>query len=666
PPEEVSLTPVTSGTLVVAVPAGVPWSAGSTELVRRFALVLARRMEADERLALQQQRIRELAVLAEIARIVQSGSDVERLYAGFAQALRRLVAYRRLYVARLDETGELQEVPLFQAAAREAEEAAFSTSDGAHRWFTLRRASQWRAVEEAAPGFLDTDDRAGVVIPMRPKGLVLGAVILALDDPVEGDQLKIIEQAVEQLGLALDSVMLYQQATARASHIQTLSNLARIVASVVDLREAFAAFAEEVRWLIPFERAVMLLLDEEEQLVEPYAAYPDDLAGSGPVPLDGSIAAVPVNASGAVSLQRQSPAYEALDWSILGPDVHEVAAVPVRQHGRTLAVFALVQVSDTGAAAVDLDAMGEVAGLLAVTIERLRLYERAEHSARHDLLTGLPNYRYLQDRLSGVTDGLTAPGESALLMVDMDGLKLFNDTLGHEAGDRVIRLVGRELRQACRADDFVARTGGDEFILLMEGAGPAAAEDAADRIHAALANAHREVEGAPARIGVSIGIATAPDDAQTTAGLLHAADQAMYQAKFAGGYRTVLARDRTTAQPARSVAVRDTRVVETVVAAAVEGATPAERMAVTRAQRWTVRTLASLDRPLPDSAALRMLATHAALPLIADLRSARDQETARAFLRGVYDDWARREEGVASEALRLAAAAARLAWLQIP
>ena len=93
------------------------------------------------------------------------------------------------------------------------------------------------------------------LVPMRPKGQVLGLVAFAVAQEVNGDQLRVVEQAVEQLALALDGALLYQQATERASHIQALSNLARIVASVVDLREAFAAFAEEVRWLIPFDRA---------------------------------------------------------------------------------------------------------------------------------------------------------------------------------------------------------------------------------------------------------------------------------------------------------------------------------------------------------------------------------------------------------------------------
>ena len=130
-------------------------------------------------------------------------------------------------------------------------------------------------------------------------------------------------------------------------------------------------------------------------------------------------------------------------------------------------------------------------------------------------------------------------------MLDFDNFKEINDSHGHEVGDRVIQTVAQVLRSACRQEDFVARTGGDEFVILMEDADVTAAIAVGDRIHAALADAHREIEGAPTRIGVSIGVAVAPSDAVSTADLLHAADQAMYDAKFAGGQRTRTASERT-------------------------------------------------------------------------------------------------------------------------
>ena len=651
-----------SGVIVVAIAAGIAWRPASTELVTSFAYSLARRLESDELVALQRQRIRELTSLASVARTMQSGADIERLYAGFAQALTGLVQYERLYIARVDEFGELSTAVAFRMDGTH-EDRAYAVADRAHRWFSLRTASSWHPANGAFPSFVRPEDDRCLVVPMHPKGQVLGAVAFAVTEDVTGDQLRIVEQAVEQLALALDSATLYHQATERASHIQALSNLARIVASVVDLREAFAAFAEEVRWLIPFDRAVLLLLDDSEAEVQPYATYPEESFQTEATTLARSIASAPVDASGAVFLRRTDPAFAHLDWDILGPGVVDVAAVPVGNGVSTAAIFALVHTT-AAAPPPDLNALDEVAGLLGVTIERLRLYERAEYSANHDMLTGLPNYRYLQERLYNLREGISDPGESSILMIDMDGLKVFNDVLGHEAGDQIIRIVARELRATCRTNDFVARTGGDEFLVVLEGAGPDEASRAAERIHAALRESHLEVSSAPARIGVSIGIATAPHDARTANGLLHAADQAMYAAKFSGGHRTGLARDHAEHSPTRSVPQRDTQFVETMVRTALDGGTPEELSLVAVAQRWVVGVVSRLEGGVDGAPWARLIVAHEATRAIAHPRDGRDQEMARFLLDRLCTEWTVREDEVARAVTGLAPIAVRLADLQ--
>src|SRR5690606_29991895 len=236
-----------------------------TDLLDRVTDIVARRVQADEFVAVQQQRIRELTGLAEVARTMQSGADVERLYTGFASALQRLLPYEALYIPRLDDAGEVAAVPTFGTRGRPIGVPTHARADAQHPWFSLRSPLLWRRGDADPPGFVPAQSRYAVVVPMRPKGQMLGLAVVVVPRLIREDHLRIVEQAVEQLSLALDGAALYQQATERASQIQALSNLARIVASVVNLLEAFSAFAEEVRWLIPFDRSVMFLLDEAEQ-----------------------------------------------------------------------------------------------------------------------------------------------------------------------------------------------------------------------------------------------------------------------------------------------------------------------------------------------------------------------------------------------------------------
>jgi diguanylate cyclase (GGDEF)-like protein len=163
---------------------------------------------------------------------------------------------------------------------------------------------------------------------------------------------------------------------------------------------------------------------------------------------------------------------------------------------------------------------------------------RIEHNALHDSLTGLPNRRYLDEMLKRhAATGYGDSGSMALLHIDLDRFKQINDTLGHAAGDAMLVHASSVLRDNCSSDDFVARIGGDEFVVLTTAsAGDIQLGALAERI---VAQMRRPVtyEGHECRFGVSIGIAAdraAPLDARR---LLINADIALYRAKARGRNR---------------------------------------------------------------------------------------------------------------------------------
>ncbi len=518
----------TTGLLVAVAPAGGSWPPEDVELLSRLAGVIAQRLDAEQLVRLQRRRLDEMAGLAEIGRVVQSGAGTDRLYAAFATALARLVPYRRMYIARIDNF-KLVDLPMFDAGGKVRSETDFGELTVHHAWFTSRETLHWSHASDDVPSFVSSDAAGGLVIPMRPKGQPIGAVVLELTEDESESTVHLAERAIEQLSLALDNADLYQQATERASRIQAQSNLANIVASSLDLRQTFDAFAEEVRWLIPFERAVMLMVDRETGTIQRYASYPaDDRANAVPAPLEGSVVQQIVDAGEPVALRRSTDGGAVEDWSVFGSEVSELAAVAIRESSDSTAVFALLHAGRADYDAMDLRALDEVSGLLSVTIDRQRLFEHAEYVARHDHLTGLANYRFLQEHLTKLQASATDQRRTAVMVVDMDGLKIYNDALGHEAGDRAIQRVATELQQAVREIDMVARTGGDEFVVVMEDVNEEAAAGVSQRVHDALRDVHQEIGNAPAPVRVSIGLAMAPDDGSTPGELLEAADRAMY------------------------------------------------------------------------------------------------------------------------------------------
>jgi diguanylate cyclase (GGDEF)-like protein len=163
---------------------------------------------------------------------------------------------------------------------------------------------------------------------------------------------------------------------------------------------------------------------------------------------------------------------------------------------------------------------------------------RIEHSALHDSLTGLPNRRYLDHILVQLAQGRDDDERSiALLHIDLDRFKQINDTMGHAAGDAMLAHVSQVLRESCPPESFVARVGGDEFVVVLTGGARDAvlvelAESVISRMHEPLS-----FEGHQCRCGVSIGIAVGDPGSGGAEPLLINADIALYRAKKRGRNR---------------------------------------------------------------------------------------------------------------------------------
>ena len=166
-----------------------------------------------------------------------------------------------------------------------------------------------------------------------------------------------------------------------------------------------------------------------------------------------------------------------------------------------------------------------------------------EHRALHDPVTGLANRALLRDRLEHALARRAHDGtDAAVLFCDLDGFKLVNDTIGHEAGDEVLRIAAARFARSVRPIDTLARIGGDEFAVLIESEGdlPAEADAIAHRLLDAMAQPV-EIRGVPMIVTTSIGIAVASLGGQRTPDdLLRDADTAMYGAKAAGRNEALL------------------------------------------------------------------------------------------------------------------------------
>jgi diguanylate cyclase (GGDEF)-like protein len=212
-------------------------------------------------------------------------------------------------------------------------------------------------------------------------------------------------------------------------------------------------------------------------------------------------------------------------------------AVPVQADREVVAVLELFhrRAGDDDQRVVNL--VAAVASQLGTVIERKRAQERLAHQALHDPLTELPNRALFLDRLALALARLRRrPATLAVLFADVDRFKVVNDSLGHDAGDRLLVALARCLREVLRPGDTLARFGGDEFAVLCEDVEPGAVEGIAGRMMDSLAEPFA-VSSGEVFATMSVGIALASDPDERPASLLRDADAAMYLAKDRGRAR---------------------------------------------------------------------------------------------------------------------------------
>lgn len=243
---------------------------------------------------------------------------------------------------------------------------------------------------------------------------------------------------------------------------------------------------------------------------------------------------------------------------LLNPDTH--GALPASLHGvagehaRSWLGVPLASGTDTIGALVvqghlesepyteeDRDLLQFVSTQVAAAIERKQMIARLQRMALYDRLTQLPNRDLFHDRMRlALARARREQRQLAVLYVDLDQFKQVNDTLGHDAGDRLLELVAHRLEQCVRASDTVARFGGDEFVMLLENID---ATQSATAVAAKIGEALKQpfqLAGQDVRIVSSVGVALFPQHGDDEQLLLRRADEAMYLAKQSGGNRFAL------------------------------------------------------------------------------------------------------------------------------
>jgi len=192
------------------------------------------------------------------------------------------------------------------------------------------------------------------------------------------------------------------------------------------------------------------------------------------------------------------------------------------------------------------------AGQVGLSIANIRLREALRTQSVRDSLTGLYNRRYLEETLEReVRRAARAAQSLGFLMIDLDHFKSFNDTYGHDAGDAVLRETALFLAKGIRAEDFVCRFGGEEFVVILPTADLESSRARGERLRLKMRELTIMYHGKSlGMVTISVGVAAFPEHGRSPKELMAAADAALYQAKRGGRDRVVVASAPVMEEPA--------------------------------------------------------------------------------------------------------------------
>jgi diguanylate cyclase (GGDEF)-like protein len=327
-----------------------------------------------------------------------------------------------------------------------------------------------------------------------------------------------------------EATFLFSIAAAR-QEAQTLFELSQDLGASLSLGETLSVFSVKLRRLVPYD-AIAIYVRRGAELIPEYVNGDNfRLFASLRIPLGQGL-------SGWVAQNKKpiingNPSVEPgyLNDPTKFSTLRSGLAIPLEGLAGVVGVLALYHAERDAFTSDHLRILLAISSKMALAIENALKYEQAESSATTDYLTGLPNARSLFLQLDRELARCKRDTSTLTVMVcDMDGFKQINDRFGHLEGNRVLRLFAQALKESCREYDYVARMGGDEFVVVAPGLPPEAALKKAEQLRELAKHAGKEVCREDI-LSLSVGQSLYPEDGQDAEELLAEADRRMYLEK---------------------------------------------------------------------------------------------------------------------------------------
>lgn len=330
-----------------------------------------------------------------------------------------------------------------------------------------------------------------------------------------------------------DKVNLLMLIRRQAAELDALKRITLNLTSSLDLQGVLDGVVKEAMQLIKDAQDAHIYLFQEEKLV-----FGASLKNDGeknvhfPEPRPAGLTGTAAREKKIIIVEDMTnhPLYKGLPKTWCG----SIIGIPLKIGSRIVGVMNLGRTSAGEFNQAEIRLLTLLADQAAIAILNARSHAAVSHQARSDSLTGLPNRRALDEHLDEEINRSKRSGiPFSVVMMDLDGFKVINDTLGHEGGDEVLRALSRSFQKALRATDFLARYGGDEMTIILPATDWPQVLIVTEKIQEELRQLFFEKPGGGQfSISVTGGVAVYPQHARESAGLLRTADEALYRAKL--------------------------------------------------------------------------------------------------------------------------------------
>ncbi|MBI5805274.1 GAF domain-containing protein [candidate division TA06 bacterium] len=497
-----------------------------------------------------QNRITELSVLYEIGTIISSELEKQKLLESVVNLIREKLHYLKVAIFEVEPiTGSLF-VGGQSGYEHELEQVHFTVGGSSVVGWVAEKGQPLIIPDvRREPLYVVGDQRvlSEIAIPIKREEQILGVLSIEDDklDAFDQSDAQLLSTLASQVAVAMDNARLYgqakhlyQEAQRNVRDLSALHNVGTTVSSTLQLQDLLNQVCTILKDTFSYPKIAILLSDSLRGELELMASlgYPENVKETGRRVKIGS-----EGITGRAGLTGESiivndvskePSYICIDQR-----TRSEMAVPLKLKGRVIGVINVESDVIGDFDRIDLNLLSTLATQISVAVENARLYQETEQLAVTDGLTGINNHRYFQSFFEReLNRAKRYKHPLALIMLDIDHFKKFNDKFGHPVGDLVLKTVTEILKQQAREVDLVARYGGEEFMLVLPETLKKDAVLLAERIrlavkkHALIDAQKNPLPG----ITVSLGVSSYPENGSEKDQLIDYADKCLYKAKAGG------------------------------------------------------------------------------------------------------------------------------------